>query len=461
MELLIKNLSIKIGLLETRIEDLESENKALLKDKVALGKTIDKLNEKLGLNSTNSSIPSSKEMYKHQKNERKPSNRKRRAQAGHKGNNRDKMIPDEIINVTLEELDCECGGEFCLKNGTHIKQEIDIPKIKPHVKEFHFHKYRCNKCGKKRKPTHPDSLPEGQIFGNNIKTIISSLTAFYKNSKRDVRDILKDIFNLDISLGSISNSEAKISEKCKEAYEEIESEVSNSLIVHMDETSHYNNGKMGWCWLFASKSATLIKLTDSRGKKILENSVFGPSDNIIITDRYASYNYFDSDNRQICLAHLKRDFNRFAHSKNQEISKLGVYLGGILAELFALRNLLHKNELSALLFLRRMRKLRRRMYKYLKEIAALNDAKQASGMALNMLKSEDMIWRFMYDPYNIPVTNNHAEQQIRHYVIYRKTSYFTQSERGNRFLERLISLYLTWKKQNISPHNQLLKLVST
>ena len=138
-----------------------------------------------------------------------------------------------------------------------------------------------------------------------------------------------------------------------------------------------------------------------------------------------------------------------------------MYLGGILAELFALRNLLHKNELSALLFLRRMRKLRRRMYKYLKEIAALNDAKQASGMALNMLKSEDMIWRFMYDPYNIPVTNNHAEQQIRHYVIYRKTSYFTQSERGNRFLERLISLYLTWKKQNISPHNQLLKLVST
>ncbi|MGL5029107.1 MAG: IS66 family transposase, partial [Wolbachia pipientis] len=58
------------------------------------------------------------------------------------------------------------------------------------------------------------------------------------------------------------------------------------------------------------------------------------------------------------------------------------------------------------------------------------------------------------------LTNNHAEQQIRHYVIYRKNSYFTQSQRGNTFLERIISLYLTWKQMDLNPFQNLLSIVS-
>ena len=70
------------------------------------------------------------------------------------------------------------------------------------------------------------------------------------------------------------------------------------------------------------------------------------------------------------------------------------------------------------------------------------------------------MWRFLYDPYNIPPTNNHAEQQIRHYVV-RKTSYFTQSDRGNRFFERLMSLFLTWRKRGINPYQELSQIVAS
>ncbi len=76
-----------------------------------------------------------------------------------------------------------------------------------------------------------------------------------------------------------------------------------------------------------------------------------------------------------------------------------------------------------------------------------------------------MMWKFLDDPKVIPMTNNHAEQQIRHYVVYRKNSYFTQSERGNRFLERVISLYLTHKQRNLnlvsSLYNTLLETLQT
>lgn len=71
-----------------------------------------------------------------------------------------------------------------------------------------------------------------------------------------------------------------------------------------------------------------------------------------------------------------------------------------------------------------------------------------------------MLWRFYEDPVNIPLTNNLAERQIKHYVVYRKNAYFTQSERGDRFLERLITLYLTAKQQKLNPFTQLKNIVA-
>jgi len=76
------------------------------------------------------------------------------------------------------------------------------------------------------------------------------------------------------------------------------------------------------------------------------------------------------------------------------------------------------------------------------------------------MKSENMMWKFMDNPEFIPLTNNHAEQQLRHYVTYRKNSYFVQSERGERFLERIISLYLTSKKQQQNPVSILQNLIA-
>ncbi len=273
-------------------------------------------------------------------------------------------------------------------------------------------------------------------------------------------NIIKDIFNLDISVGSVSNSEARVAEKCQEAYEQIEEEVSKSKILHIDETSHYNKGKQGWCWMFASKIGSVIKLTESRGMKVLENSKFGKNNNLVVTDRYAAYNYFSSKKRQVCWAHLARDFERLSHSWNSEVKVLGYYLRNVATELFALKKALLKDEIDTLRFIRRARKLCKRTRYYLKNISNLPEAIGASRVAKNIMKSDLMMWKFLDDPENIPLTNNYAEQQIRHYVVYRKVSYFTQSKRGNMFLERIISLYLTWRQKKLNPFQNLLAIAS-
>jgi len=135
-------------------------------------------------------------------------------------------------------------------------------------------------------------------------------------------------------------------------------------------------------------------------------------------------------------------------------------LRDVAVELFALKKALLKNEIDVFRFARRAKKLRKCTRYYLKEIFHLPEAIGASRVAKSILKSERMMWNFLDDPENIPLTNNHAERQIRHYVVYRKNSYFTQSERGNTFLERIISLYLTWKQKGLNPFQNLLSIVS-
>jgi transposase len=442
-----------------KVESLAMENLALKADNAILKADNEKLKERLGLNSKNSSIPSSKDLYKQKKENRQKGDRKPGGQNGHKGASREKdPSPNKTVKVPLKNTICECGGQIIIGK-PHIHQTVEIPEIKPQTTEYQIERGRCRACGKRRGSKLPEGVPN-ETFGPRAKSIMSALVGFHKNSRREVQSILKNMFGLKLSLGSISNMEKIVSEKVQDNYETIELELSYAEKLHMDETSHYNKGKLGWCWMFSSSMASMIKLEASRGKKVLVNSIFGADDATIITDRYSAYNYFNKDNRQVCWSHLARDFERFAGSSNRDVKAIGEYLKQTASELFALSKALAEEKIDNLRFLRRARVLRKRNYQYLKDMMYLRDAEHASRIAKNMLKSENMMWKFLDDPANIPLTNNQAEQIIRHYVTYRKNSYFTWSERGNRYLERIISLYLTCRQQNKNPYQHLYNLVA-
>ena len=247
-------LKTEVNTLNLEITTLKTENEQLITENI-------KLKERLGLNSQNSSIPTSKELYKIKKENVKVSLRKQGAQVGHKGHMREVIIADEVIKIDLNTDQCECGGKISLMSKTHIHQKIDIPEIKPYVTEYQMQKGRCRSCGKRKKSALPPGVT-ADLFGPGIKTVIGALTGFYKNSKREVANILRDIFNVKISLGSISNSEFRIANKCAESYEDIELALSYSKMLHIDETSHYNKGKLGWCWMFSN---TLFSCICSRG----------------------------------------------------------------------------------------------------------------------------------------------------------------------------------------------------
>ncbi len=114
---LCKNLKIEV-------ENLKAENEALRIENA-------ELKERLGLNSKNSSLPSSRELYKIKKDKPK-SDRNVGGQVGHKGSFRAKMDADEVIKVKLSST-CKCGGGITICKEPYIHQKVDLPEIKPYV----------------------------------------------------------------------------------------------------------------------------------------------------------------------------------------------------------------------------------------------------------------------------------------------------------------------------------------
>jgi transposase len=456
LQAIIEDLIKQVETLKARVTFLEQENTLLRQENAQLRCENENLKERLGLNSQNSSLPPSRDLYRAKKNTRPPSGKKPGGQPGHKFHGYRSQTPDKVVDVFPER--CSCGHSLEIAPTFRAEQKIEIPPIKPHVTEYRLYHGICRVCGKKKTA----SLPEGvspDLLGNHAKAIISALSGFFHNSKRDIQQILKDIFHLPISLGLVSNTEKRVSRNLKSSYEELVDQAKGSAYLHIDETGHKCQGKRGWGWILTSRDVSVLKLASSRGKKVLQ-SLLPSYEGKIISDRYGAYRYFDSNKRQICWSHLKRDFYRFAHSQNPELAQAGANLDQIRRDVFALYGAFKSKKIDALLLKRRIRKIRKRMVYELKGILKVPNVPHAHRVAQNLLNSFGMMWQFVDDS-DIEPTNNLAERQIRRYVVYRKKSLFTWSQRGNEFIERIFSLFLTCRLQNQNPFLKLSQLIDT
>lgn len=445
------DITARIVELEQLVELLEVRNRQLILENKELRLKLVELEDKLNKNSTNSGLPTSRDIYRIERKTKTKSDKTPGAQIGHRYNPYQMKAADINIEIMPAEEICSCGARLALQEEVTSYQKIEIPPIKPVVTEYKLRHKSCTLCKKKYRA----KLDNYQLLEKNARSIISSLSGFFNNSKRDIQAILKQLFNLDISLGLISNTEDRISYKLADNYNELLNKVEESSYLHLDETSSNNQGNRHWCWVAANKTVTVFKLANSRGQKILE-SFLPEYEGKVISDRYAVYNKFDISKRQICLAHLRRDFKRFAHSQNGSLAKIGADLLCVIDTIFRLYNLYKGNQLDTVRYLTIMNKVRRLMLYYLQDVAT-TEYLQAQRVANNILKSFDMIWLFLHDS-QIELTNNLAERQIKHFVKYRKNSFFTWSLRGDRYLERIKSFYTTAKLQNVNPFEQLVKL---
>jgi len=284
----------------------------------------------LNINSQNSSKPPSSdgpEVPKASKTGK--ARRKRGAQKGHKPHMRQLFEPKEVTKfIPHEPHVCTCGCqdlEECDQEPLR-HQTVDIPPIKPVVIEHVQYVRRCKKCGELVYAPLPDDIKRN-IFGPGVLANVGILTGLLNTSKRKALAIINEVFNVPMSLGGLSNCEAKIADSIEKPCDDTVEHVRQQEIAHADETGWpRGNRKKGWLWAFGCATAAFFMVHPNRNQKAarkLIGNFFGK----LVSDRYNAYSFYKFV-RQICWAHLKRDFNAISEA-NGKLGKIGLELHGL------------------------------------------------------------------------------------------------------------------------------------
>ena len=411
------------------------------------------LKEKLNTNSQNSSKSPSSDPFKARKNKQhragKSKTSKQGAQKGHQGKGRELLPPEQVdaFVTCLPPATCDCGGQIEANPKQFRRhQQFELPPVKPIVTEYQLIYGGCCTCGK----VHSAALPDGvsnTCLGARATATIGIFTGDYRLSKRATQLLLSDFFALPVSLGTISYAEETVSKALKQPVEELHAYIQQQPVVHADETSHKQQGKKMWMWLATTLLVAVFIIRSRRCTEAAKDLLGEAFAGILISDRYASYNWIKTTCRQFCWAHLKRDMQKVSE-RSGEAGRIGDDILAAIQRMFHLWHRFKAGEISRQTFKLAMMPVRKNIERLLAEGAACDHAKTAN-TCKNILKYKAALWTFV-EIEGVEPTNNLAEQQLRTYVLWRKSSFGTQSERGNRFVERMMTTTATCKLQGIN-----------
>lgn len=430
------------------MRELETEVASLKAAVAELTATVEDLRRQLGQNSKNSHRPPSTDppgaVGPAPKGKKK---RKRGGQPGHPGACRGLVGPDEVDELQeIAPKQCSgCGGRL---RGTDLNparhQVTELPPITPFVTEYRLHALRCDCCGQTTRASLPAGVPRG-AFGPRLQAMIAMFSGAYRLSKRNVEQIAADCFGLQISLGSISNLESATSDALAEPVGEVLEYVKSAPAVHVDETSWRVDKRRAWLWVAATPLVAAFLVRASRGAVVARELLGDAFAGVLITDRWSAYNWLSKRSRQLCWAHLIRDFRQIAE-RGGAAKAIGESLLECSERLFDWWHRIRDGTLKRSSFRTYATALRHEVNDLLCKGAACPDKKTA-GMCREMLKLESAMWTFARRP-GVEPTNNTAERELRHAVIWRRTSFGTDSQTGSRFVERILTTVGTLRRQN-------------
>jgi transposase len=403
----------------------------------ALNQRIAKLEERLATNSRNSSTPPAADPHRPPA-KKSPTGKKRGAQPGHAGKARTLLPPDQVTQAH----DCRpglcpaCGGAVKVTGLIARHQVIDLPPMTPVVTEYRLFDGACRACGRMVKADLPPGVSP-RVTGPRLLAVIGALGGVYHLSKRQTQGVLADLFGIDLSVGAISEGEAEIGHALDGIVAEAHAHVRTAPVVHADETGHKERGARRWMWLVATQCVAVFLIAATRSAQAAKTALGAAFAGILVSDRYSAYAWVDAQRRQLCWAHLLRDFTRIAERSGAS-GRIGDELIATTQRMFACWHRVRDGTLRREAFGIQMPFLQHRIETLLQEGAACRHAETAR-TCRNILNLHNALWTFLVMP-GVEPTNNHAERTLRRFVLWRKISFGTQSARGSRYVERIMTV---------------------
>lgn len=432
---------------------LRAENQRLRKQIAALRRRVVELEGQLGQNSSNTSRPPSsdapgKGRPVKRRDKPKKGRRKRGGQRGHPKHERP-LVPLEQVKAVVAvkpETCCGCSARLVGEDPEPYRHQVwELPEIAAYVNEYQLHSLPCA-CGAVTRAVLPRGIPTGS-FGPRAMAFVALLTGRFRLSKREAAELCAEGLSLPICAGSVSKVEQIVSHSVETPVEHARQYVQKRTQVNLDETGWWQANQRAWLWVAATGLVTVFVVSLSRGADVARQILGDSWRGIVNSDRWSAYSWLPLHLRQICWAHLCRDFQGMVDRKGGG-SRIGRQLLAQARLMFKWWHKARDGTMTRTQFQKRMRKARADVGRLLRSGAQCRGAK-TSGMCKQILKVEAALWTFV-DTEGIEPTNNNGEQKIRPAVLWRKGSFGTQSDRGSRFVERILTVATTCRQQNRS-----------
>jgi transposase len=417
---------------ERRITQLEAE--------------VRELTARLNQNSQNSSKPPSSDgPHVKRKPPKPPSGQKPGGQPGHTPHQR-VLVPVEQVDkvIPCKPHQCRRCGELLTGNDPEPwrHQVVELPLVRPHITEYQRHRLRCRGCGL----TTCGELPAGiapVCYGPRLASAVALCTSGYRMSKRMVVSLCREVLGIDLSLGEVSQIEQTVTNAIAPAVEEAAVYVQ-SCDLNIDETPWKERGKRRTLWTLVTTHLSVFTITTGRSVAVLREIVGEWYSGFLTSDRAKVYDSYLLRKRQLCLAHLCRDFQAMIDREGP-----GKAVGEALLEhlhvLFAWWHWVRDGTWQRSTLQSHVQTLRA-SFKLELEWGTQNACPKTAATCRELLLREAAIWTFVRVE-DIDPTNNSAERSLRPAVLWRKVSFGTQSERGSRFVASMLTVLLSCQQQ--------------
>jgi transposase len=308
----------------------------------------------------------------------------------------------------------------------------------------------CTQQAPHRQVSHPLTptilLSEWRLVGPGLAALIVCLTYRMRLSRARVQEFLSDWLGLEISVGTIHATLHESGAAVLSVEEELVAAVQSSGLLHVDETSWPELNTLRWLWVFCGQGVVVYWIA-SRGSELLINVLGSTFQGWLMSDGWQVYRYYLK--RLRCWAHLIRKAEGLKDSLDATAHLFGeqslLLLNTLIKAVYAAResppdqmlSITYQETLSA--------------YRCVCEaMSASTEHTKARALAREMLNDWDAIFQVLAQPH-LPLTNNEAEQALRHWVILRSICHGTRTENGTRILAILISVIETCRVRQQSP----------
>jgi len=279
-------------------------------------------------------------------------------------------------------------------------------------------------------------------YGPRLKASLVYLTGVTHLSKSQTEQLCEDLLGFPISTGQVCDTEAELTELLAPVMQELHDALP-AQDINMDETGWKQSGKRAWLWVAVAPLFTFFHIAFSRGRKVVEHLLGADYAHVLTTDRCSAYARVA--NRQLCWAHLRRDFQAVIDrgGAGKEAGEMLLLISNIVFDNW---HQIRDGTLSREAGIDRILNWFAPEFRLTLESGTRCGCARTQRFCATLLGHWDSLWAFCRVA-GVEPTNNSAERALRPAVMWRKRSQGTRSEVGSRYVATMLSVSATCKQQ--------------